>query len=226
MVNLADDGSYFCNIKEHCDDGQRSLYVKDLTLAHVREWGWRFVDEFCWSRPGVPMFQPNRFKNGWEPIFHFSTSQGIKMRHDNVKTPTDDYFQGGGVMDTTSGGSYLSTDKVGPRMEGMALPSNVLAVSARASKEERGGHTASFPVELPEFFIKAFSDTGDMIFDPFMGSGTTMIAAEKNGRHSCGTEISPMYCDVIVTRWQNLTGKQAIHESSNKTFDEMKAAKA
>ncbi len=47
---LAHDGSYFLNIKEHAEDGQRSLYVKDLTLAHVRQWGWRFVDEFCWRK--------------------------------------------------------------------------------------------------------------------------------------------------------------------------------
>jgi hypothetical protein len=53
---LAPSGSYFLNIKEHADDGERSLYVKDLTLAHARKWGWRFVDEFCWrnTRNGVP----------------------------------------------------------------------------------------------------------------------------------------------------------------------------
>ena len=48
-THLADDGSWFVNIKEHCDDGQRSLYVKDLTVSHVREWGWRFLDEFASS---------------------------------------------------------------------------------------------------------------------------------------------------------------------------------
>jgi len=50
MSHISNDGSYFCNIKEHCEEGQRSLYVKDLTLAHAREWGWRFVDEFGWKR--------------------------------------------------------------------------------------------------------------------------------------------------------------------------------
>lgn len=206
---LADDGSFFVNIKEVCEDGERQLYVKDLVLAHVRRWGWMFIDEFCWERPGVPMFQPNRFKNGWEPVFHFATTSRIKMRHDNVKHPTDDYFQGGGVMDTTSGGSYLATAKVGPRMEGMALPSNVIAVSTRAGKEERGGHTASFPVGLPAFFIKAFSDPGDLIYEPFCGSGTTIIAAEQLGRRCYGLEISPQYCDVIVARWEKLTGETA-----------------
>ena len=70
---LAPDGSYFLNIKEHADDGERSLYVKDLVIAHRRQWGWRFVDEFCWRKTdnGVPGGWSNRFKNAWEPVFHF-----------------------------------------------------------------------------------------------------------------------------------------------------------
>ena len=53
---LATDGSYFLNIKEHADDGERDLYVKDLVIAHRRQWGWRFVDELCWRKTdnGVP----------------------------------------------------------------------------------------------------------------------------------------------------------------------------
>jgi len=47
---LAPDGSYFLNIKEHAEDGQRHLYVKDLFITHARQWGWRFVDEFCWRK--------------------------------------------------------------------------------------------------------------------------------------------------------------------------------
>ena len=67
---LADDGSYFLNIKEHADEGERSLYVKDLVIAHRRQWGWRFVDEFCWRKTdnGVPGGWGNRFKNAFEPI--------------------------------------------------------------------------------------------------------------------------------------------------------------
>ncbi len=62
---LAPDGSYFLNIKEHADDGERNLYVKDLVIAHRRQWGWRFVDEFCWRKTdnGVPGGWGNRFKN-------------------------------------------------------------------------------------------------------------------------------------------------------------------
>jgi DNA modification methylase len=54
---------------------------------------------------------------------------------------------------------------------------------------------------LPEFFILAYTDPDDAVFDPFLGSGTTLIAAAKNGRTAYGTEISPGYCDVIRRRW-------------------------
>jgi site-specific DNA-methyltransferase (adenine-specific)/site-specific DNA-methyltransferase (cytosine-N4-specific) len=78
---LAPDGSYFLNIKEHAEDGERSLYVKDLVLAHKRQWGWLFVDEFCWRNTanGVPGGWPNRFKNAWEPVFHFARTPKIKF---------------------------------------------------------------------------------------------------------------------------------------------------
>ena len=70
---LAPDGSFFLNIKEACEDGERLLYVKDLVLAMKRQWGWKFVDELCWRKTdnGVPGGWQNRFKNAWEPVFHF-----------------------------------------------------------------------------------------------------------------------------------------------------------
>lgn len=209
MANLAEDGSYFCNIKEHCEDGQRSLYVKDLTLAHVREWGWRLVDEFCWrnTRNGVPGGWPNRFKNAWEPVFHFCNAEAIKFRPDAVSKESDGVFDYSPTNTKATSGSGLLGHDGRNKRTGMARPSNVIEAGAEVGQ---GDHAAPFPVALPEFFIKAFSDEGDTIFDPFMGSGTTLIAAEKNGRTAYGTEISPIYCDVIVTRWEQATGQKAV----------------
>ena len=89
---LSPDGSYFLNIKEHAENGERSLYVKDLVLAHKRQWGWRFVDEFCWRNTanGVPGGWPNRFKNAWEPVFHFTRSERIKFRPEAVSHESED----------------------------------------------------------------------------------------------------------------------------------------
>lgn len=243
--HLADDGSWFVNIKEHCDDGQRHLYVKDLTLAHVRDWAWRFVDEFVWTHGGTPKAANQRFKNGWEPIFQF-TKNRHKFNPDSVTVPSSDIpdwsglhpnaediqkhgskegmrrkgvdarakkiatkqKQKGGVGEANQGNPDIPNQGIPTDLRGgMAYPSNVLSVG---KNREALGHSAAYPVSLPEFFIKAYTDKADTVFDPFMGSGTTLIAAEQLGRKCYGMEISPAYCDVIAKRWENLTGKQAV----------------
>ena len=229
---LADDGSYFLNIKEHCDDGQRHLYVKDLTIQHVREWGWMFVDEFCWTHGGTPKGPVQRFKNGWEPIFQFTRSRhkfnpenvmhkssdipdwsglhpnmesvqqhgttegmrkkGVDSRSKKIQKGSNSSLQG-----LSSGGKQIH-DAVADACNGMAYPSNVISPG---KNREAIGHSAAYPVGLPEFFIKAYSDKDDLILDPFLGSGTTLIAAARQGRKCYGMEISPAYCDVIRKRW-------------------------
>ena len=72
------------------------------------------------------------------------------------------------------------------------------------------GHPAMFPVGLPQEYILACTDSGDTVLDPFLGSGTTLIAAEQTGRIAYGCEIMPKYCDVVLARWENLTGDKAV----------------
>jgi len=72
------------------------------------------------------------------------------------------------------------------------------------SESSQGSHSAPFPRALVEFFLLAFSDPGDVVYDPFMGSGTTMAAAHLLGRAGYGCELSPAYCDVILRRMVNL----------------------
>ena len=206
---LADDGSWFVNIKEHCEDGQRHLYVKDLTIAHVRRWGWMLVDEFVWNRPGVPGKWPNRFKNSWEPVFHYSTGTAIKFRPEAVGHESDATFSyDPSTPKSTTGSGFLSgnvQERAGAGT-GIALPGNVLSIGSANEQ----AHSAAFPVALPAWFIRAYTDTGDTIFDPFMGSGTTLIAAHQEQRVAYGTEISPAYCDVIVRRFKEHTGIEPV----------------
>tara|TARA_R110002110_G_scaffold217932_2_gene431849 strand:+ start:84 stop:1295 length:1212 start_codon:yes stop_codon:yes gene_type:complete len=70
-------------------------------------------------------------------------------------------------------------------------------------------HMSQKPVELFEHYVLNSSDPGQAVYDPFLGSGTTIIAAEMTGRACYGLELSPEYCDVIVQRWENFTGKKA-----------------
>ena len=204
--HLAEDGSWFVNIKEAADDGQKQTYVKRLTIKHVDEWGWKWIEEFCWPRPALPL-NPNmsrRFKNGWESVYHFAASTAYKFKPDDVRHETDGAFiyadqkAAGKMVGGTAqgvGGGIMSPVNAGA---GLAFPSNVLSNMGGAKVV---GHSAAFPVGLPAFFVKAYSDEGDTIFDPFLGSGTTLIAAAQERRVAYGMEISPGYCDVIRRRW-------------------------
>jgi DNA modification methylase len=71
------------------------------------------------------------------------------------------------------------------------------------------------PVRLFAKMMKNSTRKECLVYDPFLGSGTTLIAAEQLGRKCYGMEISPQYCDVIVKRWENLTGKKAVLENGH-----------
>jgi DNA modification methylase len=209
MANLTNDGSYFCNIKPNAEGIKRELYVFDLVLAHVRKWGWNFADEFCWERAGIPQQVSRRFKNQFEPIYHFTKGEW-KFRPEEVqhkaKSVPKAKGKGAGNTNAAKRQGKMSAVEGNEIIEGMAYPGNRLPTF----QSEALGHPAAYPVGLPEFFIKAYTDTNDIVFDPFMGSGSTLIAAEKNNRKAYGTELSPKYCDVIVKRWEDFTGKKAI----------------
>jgi site-specific DNA-methyltransferase (adenine-specific)/site-specific DNA-methyltransferase (cytosine-N4-specific) len=202
-ANLADDGSFFVNIKAHCEDGQRVLYVMDLVLAMARDFGWRFIEEFCWLRNPTPKQVIEHFKQGFEPVYQFSLGkfkfnpEAVRHASDNVPIPG-----GEGTGNTNWAGrqgriNALANTK-GNHI-GMAYPSTVLDFAKLGGQVE--GHSAAFPVALPDFFIRAYSDPGDVWLDPFVGSGTTMIAAQQNGRIGLGIERLPAYCAVILERF-------------------------
>lgn len=84
------------------------------------------------------------------------------------------------------------------------------------------GHGTQKPVELMRRPILNHTEEGETVFDPFLGSGSTLIAAEQSNRVCYGVEISPAYVDVIVTRWQNLTGKKAMLQDG-RIFEQVRA---
>jgi DNA modification methylase len=200
-ANLAQDGSFFVNIKAHCEDGQRVLYCMDLVCAMVRQWGWRFVDELIWHNTApAPGHWDERFKNGFEPVYQFSLGKS-KLNHDNVSEVKNTAWSGDGGMNHTAYGKKAGK---GETFEGMVRPSNVF--SCAGSSGETLGHSAAFPVALPDFFVRAYSDPGDVWVDPFLGSGTTICAAHNNKRRGLGSEKLPKYLGVILERLQEVVG--------------------
>ena len=87
----------------------------------------------------------------------------------------------------------------------MAYPGNRLPTFV--GTHEALGHSAAFPIGLPAWFIKAFTDKSDVVYEPFSGSGSTLIACEQLGRKCRAIEISPAYVAVALQRWADATGK-------------------
>ena len=79
----------------------------------------------------------------------------------------------------------------------------------RVKGEERHGHATPKPVQMMERVMKSSAPLGAVTIEPFLGSGSTLIGAEKTGRKCYGMELDPKYCDVIVKRWEDFTGKKA-----------------
>ncbi len=86
---------------------------------------------------------------------------------------------------------------------------NVWEIPAVTKQLKKYGHPAVCPVEVPYRCLQAYTVKGDTVLEPFGGSGTTLIAAEKASRRARLVEKSPLYCDVIVRRWENVTGGKA-----------------
>ncbi len=90
------------------------------------------------------------------------------------------------------------------------------------SKEEKFDHPTQKPVELMRRSILNHTKQGELVYDPFLGSGTTLAAAELTERFCYGLELDPKYVDVIVQRWQNLAGTEATLEGNGATFEQVK----
>ena len=97
------------------------------------------------------------------------------------------------------------------------VTSNFWEVGNRNAQTEN--HKACFPVELPQKAIDIVIKNSGIVLDPFGGSGSTLIACEKTNRYCFSMELDPKYCDVIIKRWQDFTGKQAIHAETGVEFN-------
>ncbi len=95
-----------------------------------------------------------------------------------------------------------------------------------SSDEEKFDHPTQKPVELMRKPILNHTKTGELVYEPFLGSGTTLAAAETAGRICYGCEIEPRFVDVVVTRWERLSGKQAILDGDGRSFAQVKEERA
>ncbi|MDE2818114.1 MAG: site-specific DNA-methyltransferase [Chloroflexota bacterium] len=200
-------GTFILNIKEKAVNGERHTYVLDLIKA-MRGQGWLWTEEFIWHKKNsYPGKWPNRFRDSWERLLQFNKSKKFDMYQEEVMVPVGDWAKGrlSNLSETDkirdeskveSGFGKNISNWVGREM---VYPTNVIHMATECNNQ---GHSAVFPRQLPEWFIKLFTAPGDTVLDPFAGSGTTLFAAREMRRKAIGIEIVPEYVDTIEANVQ------------------------
>ena len=198
LRSLKPDGSFVLNIKERAVNGERHTYVLELILE-MRRQGWFWVEEYVWHKKNsYPGKWPNRFRDAWERCLHFAKDKQFRMFQDEVMVPVGDWAESrlrhlsetDLTRDESRVGSGFGKNVSNWLNRDLVYPTNVLHMATESSNR---GHSASFPIGLPTWFIKLFTEPGDLVLDPFIGSGTTAVAAIKLRRHYLGAELNPKY---------------------------------
>nr|WP_100182703.1 site-specific DNA-methyltransferase [Candidatus Nitrosotenuis aquarius] len=215
---LKSDGSFILNIKERTVDGERGTYVLELILE-MRKQGWLWTEEYIWhKRNTFPGKWPNRFRDAWERCLHFTKQKKFKMYQDEVMVPMGSWAEKR-LKNLSKTDKKRDESKVlsgfGKNVSNWldrktAYPTNVLHMATECSNVN---HSAAFPVSLPEWFIRLFTKEGDIVLDPFMGSGTTAIAAINLNRQFLGSEKNTKYYKHALERIKEI-GRESL---KNKT---------
>ncbi len=204
---LKPTGSFFLNIKPHTNKGERSLYVYDLVCQLKRETGFMFVEEYCWTKNAFPGSLKGRFKNAFEPVYHFTKGNpnqitfnpiacGTPMKEESIART---YRKQCGAPKNGSGMTGMNTTNI--RNLEFARPSNVINVNNVSNQfSDKQLHPATFPEGLVEFFVKSFTNENDIVLDPFGGSGTTGIVCKNHKRQFILMEKEQKYYDIILKR--------------------------
>ncbi len=202
---LKPTGTFILNIKEKAENGERNTYVLDLILA-LRKQGWLWTEEFIWHKKNCyPGKWPNRFRNAWERLLQLNKTGSFNMYQEAVMVPVGDWATGrlknlsetDKRRDNSKSGSGFGKNISNWLRRRMVYPTNVLQFATVCNNKN---HSAAFPEELPEWFIKLFTKENDWVLDPFLGSGTTSEVAQRMGRNSIGIEIIPEYVEMAKAK--------------------------
>lgn len=195
-------GTFILNIKEKVVEGERSTYVMELIIA-MRKQGWLWTEEFIWHKKNsYPGKWPNRFRDSWERLLQFNKAKHFNMYQEEVMVPMGDWAKTrlkklsdtDKIRDNSKVGSGFGKNISNWVDRDKAYPTNVLHLATECNNKN---HSAAFPQELPEWFIKLFTKENDTVLDPFMGSGTTLSVANRMKRNSIGIEIVPEYYEMV-----------------------------
>lgn len=202
---LKPTGTFVLNIKERAVNGEPHTYVIEIILE-MKKRGWLWTEEFVWHKKNCyPGKWPNRFRDAWERLLQFNKQRQFKMNQEAVMVAVGDWYDNrmrnlsdtDRMRDESKVGSGFGKKVENWLGRDMVYPTNVLH---RATECGNRNHSAAFPHWLPDWFIDLFTDPGDVVLDPFIGSGTTAFAALAKGRDVVGIELYEPYYEELRQR--------------------------
>ena len=203
---MASDGQVLVNLGLIHRDNEVIPYW-DGWISWMRTQGWRRFGWYVWDQgPGMPGDWAGRLAPSFEFVFHFNR----QSRKPNKIVPCkhagqDSHLRADGSSTAMRGkdGEVGGWTHAGQPTQDYRIPDSVIRVMRHKGKIGWDiDHPAVFPVALPEHILLAYSDPGDIVFEPFGGSGTTILAAQKTNRVARAIELAPSYTDVAVKRFQ------------------------
>lgn len=224
VMPVKHDAQVLVNLGMIHRDGEWLPYW-DGWVSWMREAGWRRFGWYVWDQGfGLPGDWNGRLAPSHEWVFHFNRV-AERARKTTAKNPENVKTRGKGAS-TMRGkdGTLKAFSSPDASAQPNKIPDSVIRVTRQVGKIGGGlDHPAVFPVDLVSEMLTAFSDPDDVVFEPFCGSGTQLISAQKNGRTCIAMELAPEYVDVAVRRWQNFTGQSATLESDCRSFADVEA---
>jgi site-specific DNA-methyltransferase (adenine-specific) len=202
---LKPTGTFILNIKERVVNGERHIYVIELILQ-MRKQGWLWTEEFMWHKKNsYPGKWPNRFRDSWERLLQFNKHREFNMYQEEVMVPVGDWAKTrlNNLSETDKSRDESKVDSgFGKNVSNWVgrkkvYPTNVIYMATECSNRS---HSAAFPEDLPTWFIKLFTQPDDFVLDPFIGSGTTAVAAKKLKRNFVGIDIDEEFCKLAEQR--------------------------
>ncbi|MBU9608235.1 site-specific DNA-methyltransferase [Burkholderia multivorans] len=201
----------------------------DGWLQWMQASGWRRFGWYVWDQgPGMPGDWNGRLAPSFEFVFHFNRS----ARRPNKIVPCvhagqDSHLRADGSSTAMrrKDGEVGGWSHAGKPTQDTRIPDSVIRIMRHKGPIGQGiDHPAVFPVALPEHIMLAYSDAGDIVFEPFSGSGTSLIAAERTGRQCRAIEIAPEYLDVAIRRFlQHYPDASITLAGSGLSFEEVEA---
>ena len=208
MDKLKPTGSLIINVKDGVENKRRMLYSFEFVLRMKQYYN----ETFIWHKTNpFPTGNKKRLKDGFEYCYHFVKSDEYKFFPNNILIPANEKWLKDNLKRKNKG-EHNVTNNSGLNMSKrttneMVRPSNVISMPCSSINI---AHPAVFPLDLPRHFIKLMTEEGDVVFDPFMGSGSTAIAAKELNRNYCGVEQKQEYVDMIKQRMNKVWGREDV----------------